>query len=58
MFDTIQSQFSREIYFKNIILDISIKRVYATDASEYRENPRMLFGSNIRLTRRFMWQQN
>lgn len=39
MFDTIQAQFSGEIYFKNTTLDASIKRVYATDASEYQEKP-------------------
>jgi FAD/FMN-containing dehydrogenase/Fe-S oxidoreductase len=39
MFEKIQSQFTGEIYFKNDTLDTSIKRIYATDASEYQEQP-------------------
>ncbi len=39
MFEKLQTQLSGDIYFKNTTLDASIKRVYATDASEYQEQP-------------------
>ncbi len=39
MFEHIASELSGEIYFKNTTLDASVKRVYATDASEYQEQP-------------------
>lgn len=39
MFEKLQTQLLGDIYFKNTTLDASIKRVYATDASEYQEQP-------------------
>nr|MCU0327262.1 FAD-binding oxidoreductase [Spirosomataceae bacterium] len=38
-FDTLKSTFEGELYFQNTTLDEAIKRVYATDASEYQEKP-------------------
>lgn len=39
MFTKLKSSLSGEIYFENTPLDESIKRIYATDASEYQEKP-------------------
>jgi FAD/FMN-containing dehydrogenase/Fe-S oxidoreductase len=39
MFTKLKSSLSGEIYFDNSSLDESIKRIYATDASEYQEKP-------------------
>jgi FAD/FMN-containing dehydrogenase/Fe-S oxidoreductase len=39
MFSQLKSSLSGEIYFNNSPLDESIKRIYATDASEYQEKP-------------------
>lgn len=39
MFTKLKTSLSGEIYFNNSPLDESIKRVYATDASEYQEKP-------------------
>ncbi len=39
MFEPLQSQLSGELYYKDSTVDEAIKRVYATDASEYQEKP-------------------
>lgn len=39
MFSPLKNKLSGEIYFDKSTLDSSIKRVYATDASEYQEQP-------------------
>ncbi|MDZ7876735.1 MAG: FAD-linked oxidase C-terminal domain-containing protein [Saprospiraceae bacterium] len=39
MFETIQTQLSGQIYYKNTALDQAVRNVYATDASEYQEKP-------------------
>jgi FAD/FMN-containing dehydrogenase len=39
MFSDLKSSLFGEIYFDNSITDEAIKRVYATDASEYQEKP-------------------
>ena len=39
MFEKIAPSLAGEIYYKNTSLDASIKRIYATDASEYQELP-------------------
>ena len=39
MFLTLKTKLSGELYFNNSTLDSSIKRIYATDASEYQEKP-------------------
>ena len=39
MLGQIKSQLSGELYFENTFTDNAIKRVYATDASEYQEQP-------------------
>lgn len=38
-FDILKKKLDGELYFKNNTLDSAIKRVYATDASEYQEQP-------------------
>ncbi len=39
MFSELQAHFSGELYFKNTPNDEAIKKIYATDASEYQEKP-------------------
>ena len=38
-FEQLQSQLSGEVYFRDSTLDQAVRRVYATDASEYQEKP-------------------
>ena len=39
MFEQIKANFSGELYFQNTVRDEAMKKIYATDASEYQEKP-------------------